>query len=296
MKFTKPATRFAEQIAKLKARGMSIPDEARAEHYLGHLNYYRLTGYWLPFESDHKTHTFKPGTTFDDVLSLYVFDRELRLLVLDAIERVEVSVRTQFAYHLAHRYGAHVLLNEDVFVDAGRHRRLVSDLQSDVAQSGEVFMQHLRDTYSDALPPVWACVEVMSFGQLSKWVAAIKRRIDKNQIAHVYDMDEQNLTSFLHHLAIARNICAHHGRLWNREFGLTFRLPTHRPHKVLAALNTKQPRRLYNTLAMLCHMLDVVSGQHHFRQRLFNLMSTHPMATPSAMGFPSDWQKANFWK
>ena len=109
--FAKPATTHAQQVMLLRQRGMVIDDPAAAAFYLQHLNYYRLGAYWLPFEADHATHSFKPGTKFGDVLNLYVFDRELRLLVLDAIERVEVSVRSQWAYQLAHQHGPHAHLD-----------------------------------------------------------------------------------------------------------------------------------------------------------------------------------------
>ena len=92
--FSKPATTHAQQVELLRERGMVFDDFGTAEFYLEHLNYYRLSAYWLPFEADHKTHRFQPNTRFERVLNLYVFDRELRLLVLDAIERVEVSVRS----------------------------------------------------------------------------------------------------------------------------------------------------------------------------------------------------------
>ena len=82
--FGKPATTHAQQVALLQQRGMVVDDPAAAESYLQHLNYYRLGAYWLPFEADHATHTFRPGTRFADVVNLYVVDRELRLLVLDA--------------------------------------------------------------------------------------------------------------------------------------------------------------------------------------------------------------------
>ncbi|WP_211213343.1 Abi family protein [Kushneria aurantia] len=88
---------------------MQVRDEARAEHYLAHLNYYRLAAYWLPYEADHGSHTFHPGTQFETVLDHYLFDRELRLLMLDAIERIEVSLRGHFAYQLGHRHGPHAL-------------------------------------------------------------------------------------------------------------------------------------------------------------------------------------------
>lgn len=103
--FPKPATTYAEQVSILQQRGIRVDDQASAEFSLQHLNYYRLSAYWLPFEVSHNPHEFHLGTRFDEVLNLYVFDRNLRLLVLDAIERIEVSARSQWAYHLAHRHG-----------------------------------------------------------------------------------------------------------------------------------------------------------------------------------------------
>lgn len=73
--FAKPATTYAQQVAKLQQRGMVVGDHQSAEFYLQHLNYYRLGAYWLPFEADHATHALKPGTRFEDVLNLYVFDQ-----------------------------------------------------------------------------------------------------------------------------------------------------------------------------------------------------------------------------
>ena len=102
--FAKPPKTFAEQVDKLRDHGLNIPDSAKAEFYLSQLNYYRFAAYCLPFEQNHTTHKFRLGISFDDVLNLYIFDRELRLLLLDAIERIEVSLRTQMAYHLSHRY------------------------------------------------------------------------------------------------------------------------------------------------------------------------------------------------
>jgi abortive infection bacteriophage resistance protein len=88
VKFAKPALSIADQIALLRRRGMAVPDAAKAGHYLRHVSYYRLRAYWLPFEQPAETdgdHLFEDGTDFDHVLSLYVFDRHLRLLVMDAI-------------------------------------------------------------------------------------------------------------------------------------------------------------------------------------------------------------------
>jgi abortive infection bacteriophage resistance protein len=107
MKFTKPALSFEAQAQLLASRGLLITDLVSATAFLMHVNYYRLAGYVLPFEIDHASHQIRPGTRFEQVAELYLFDRELRLLVLDAIEKIEVSVRTQWAYHFAHAVGAH---------------------------------------------------------------------------------------------------------------------------------------------------------------------------------------------
>lgn len=83
VKYDKPALTAAQQIEQLAGRGMVFGDPERAAHYLAELNYYRLSGYWLRHEADHATHRFQPGTTFEAVLEDYVFDRGLKLLVLD---------------------------------------------------------------------------------------------------------------------------------------------------------------------------------------------------------------------
>ncbi len=298
MEFNKPPLTFEQQLDRLIERGMVVPDRPEAVHYLGHLNYYRLAAYWLPFEQNHATHAFIPGTGFPDVLDLYVFDRELRLLVLDAIERTEVSIRTGWAYHLANRYGAHAHLERDLFKASRKgwdYDRQFALLQEEVHRSHETFIQHLRKTYDEVLPPVWASVEIMTFGQLSKWYSNLRHGRDRNAIAHTYDLDEVNLTSFLHHLTIVRNICAHHSRLWNREFTFRFKVPNRRPKELLSSFNRSSERKLYNTLVLLAWMMDCTSPNHHWKARLSVLLEQHGIETP-AMGFPEHWQELPIWR
>ncbi|MCG7876040.1 MAG: Abi family protein [Candidatus Thiodiazotropha endolucinida] len=297
MKFNKPPLSFQDQLQQLEQRGLVVTDRLEAEHYLSHLNYYRLAAYLLPFEQDHATHQLQPGTTFDQVLDLYIFDRELRLLMLDAIERVEVSIRTQLAYALAHRHGPHALLDKGLFKAKWRHDRNLDSLQREVGHSREVFICHLRQKYDEPLPPVWAAVEIMTFGQLSKWYANLSSGADRNAVAHTYDMDEINLVSFLHHLSTVRNVCAHHSRLWNREFTFTFKLPRKRPSALVAEMYTggHGVKRLYNTLVLLAYLMDKTCMEHHWKQRLKGLIANHNIDT-SKMGFPADWQTKPIWQ
>jgi len=292
--YTKPALTIDQQITQLRKRGMVISDTSLAEHYLSQINYYRLTAYWLPFESDHTTHTFQHGTSFEQVLDLYIFDRELRLLVLDAIERIEVAIRTSVAFQLGHRYGTHPHLNPDLFKQSWDHVKNVTQLQKDVHQSKEAFIQHLLTTYAEPLPPIWAVVEVMTLGQLSKWYANLKSGADRNLVAHRYDCDEVNLVSFMHHLSTVRNLCAHHSRLWNREFTFTFKLPRQRPQVLLSSFNPKEPRRIYNTLVMSLYLMNRIAPDHHWRNRLLDLLNRHHI-DPARMGFPDNWKIRAIW-
>lgn len=296
MQFNKPATSFQQQIERLQERGLEITDPGAAEHYLSHLNYYRLGAYWLPFEADHNTHQFKDNIQFEQVLDLYVFDRELRLLIMDAIERIEISMRTRWAYHLAHTYGAHAYMDNTLFHKRDIYQRGMDSLQKELRRSHEVFVRHYQEKYAEPeLPPIWAIVEVISLGQLSRWYSNLKRRSDRRTIASCYQLDESVLRSFLHHIAVIRNFCAHHARLWNRVLPFPLKLADH-PQAIAHSLNTDQPRRLYNTLTMLAALMDIVNPSHHWKTRLSELLTTHDDVDINAMGFPEDWQDRPIWK
>lgn len=295
MRFDKSPISYADQVDLLIQRGLSVPDRARAEHYLKQLNYYRLGAYWLPFEDDHGTHTFKAGVCFDDVLNLYIFDREFRLLVMDAIERIEVSVRAAWAYRMAHEHGPHCHLERGLFEPKWRFDANCAKLESEITKSKEVFIRHFRQQYDEPLPPVWALVEVMTFGQLSQWYSNTFRRADRNAVAMQYGgLDERILCSLLHHLSTVRNVCAHHGRLWNREFTVIPKIPSRGDNSLRQSLDAASPRKIYNTLTLMLFLMNVINPGHHWRKRMVDLIVNHGIDV-AAMGFPPDWQDRPLW-
>jgi abortive infection bacteriophage resistance protein len=228
------------------------------------------------------------------VLNLYLFDRELRLLVLDAIERVEVSVRSQWAYQLAHLHGTHAHLDNALASNTHHWQSNLDKLQEEVYRSDETFIKHLRNNYIEALPPVWAVCEVMSLGLLSRWYNNLKPMPTRRAIAAVYRVDEKVLESWLRHLSLVRNTCAHHSRLWNREFTITPLLPRNKPAG-LSAQCRNGSRKLYNTLVILLYFMDTIAPQHHWRARLKDLIARHNVVVTS-MDFPADWQNLPIWQ
>lgn len=300
MSFSKPPLSVDQQIDLLIQRGMAVPDRERARHYLTHINYYRLRAYWLPFEvapAAGHAHGFAAGTNFDTVLNIYVFDRDLRLLLLDAIERVEISLRTTFAQHVSCKYGAFAHDDVNLFRDVVEWSKSQDELLKEYKRSRETFAKHYRATYPELrTPPIWVSCELMTLGHLSRWFENLKQPSDRQKIADHYGVDERILKSFLHHLTIVRNHGAHHGRVWNRRFALRFTPPTKKPKEIASAFNPGEPQLLYNTLTMLVYLLDLLSPHHHWRKELHALLAAHPEIDPAAMGFPAHWREIALWK
>ncbi|KKZ13990.1 MAG: DNA-binding protein [Candidatus Synechococcus spongiarum 15L] len=298
-KFEKPAISISDQVALLKRRGLVVKDVAGAEHCLTLISYYRLRPYWLPFEiraQDDGDHAFREGTTFEDVLTLYRFDQHLRRLVLDGIEPVEVALRAQWAHYMVTTYGPHGYLKEHLYHCATRYGQAVDVLTKQFRHSEDKFAEHYRQTYkSPPLPPAWMAAEVMSFGQLLAWLLNLEHRQDKQAITRPFGLDQSVFTSFCGQLKDVRNICAHHGRLWNRQFEKSIRLPKKKPVELAQAIQGAKQRRLHNTLAILNHLLGIVAPETPWRERVTQLITDCPLADPLRMGFPTDWRIRPPW-
>ena len=299
--FNKTPKTFTEQLEILKSRGMTVSDEQQAIFHLSQVNYYRLGAYWLPFEQTHSPHCFQENTHFEHVWDLYVFDRELRLLVLDAIERIEVAIRTQFAYEIAHRHGAHAFMNQQYFKNTYKWNKLIENLQGEIDRADEVFIDHYKRNYDHPnMPPIWASCEVMSFGHLSKWYQLLAPRHTRKAISGHFDCAEMQFEGLLHHLVYLRNTCAHHSRLWNRKFTKTIAKPRNKPFGLAQQCNfdqtTSADRKLYNSLVFLLYFMDKIAPQHTWRSRLLRLFNTHHNIPKAWMGFPEQWASHPIWQ
>ena len=296
MSCNKPAKTYAEQIAILKSRGLIVTDEPRALHCLEHHNYYRLSAYRFPLTVQGNPDQFLPGITFDDLWNLYHFDRTLRLLVSEAVKRVEISVRSRWSYVLAHIHGAQAYEHAPVFYHPQRHTDALARLDVELARSHEDFIPHYKNKYHMARPPIWAASEVMSFGLLSRFYENIKRNSERKQISTTYGLSPETLESMLQHCAYIRNLCAHHSRLWNRRFTITLHLPRSSPAAVIPNLHPAQDRLIYNTLVLLIHMVGVIEPDAVWPVRLTRHLFTLPPALLPHMGFPADWQQRPLWQ
>ena len=293
--YSKPPLPVEEQLELLKTRGLQISDEERAVRYLQNISYYRLSGYMYTFLKDPATHRYKDNTTFDDIINLYRFDRELRLLLFASIEKIEIAIRAQIVNHYSvNTKDPFWYTNEKYFSDPSKHTDFIGNISSYVNRSNDVFIKHFINTYNESYPPIWVILEILSMGQLSILYNISVKSLSKKTIANYFGVKEPVLANWLHALVYVRNICAHHARLWNKDLCIQVKNPKKTSHKWLTSGNITD-RKIYKVLAIIVYFLDTITPKHTFRKKLKELLIKYPDINITAMGFPKDWQEDPFW-
>lgn len=298
MLYNKPVLRVEKQLELLQERGLVVDNEERAKNYLLNISYYRLSAYSLPFQkSEEGNHNFTEGTTFNDILDLYLFDRELRLLVFDLIERLEIALRTQIIYQYSLTHGAWWYEDPALYNKADFFIRNIKKIDEEISRSSEVFIGHYKSKYSSPeRPPAWMTIEVISMGLLSKIFRNLKMSGAKKAVAaHFAVPNPYILESWMHSLTYVRNVCAHHSRLWNRTLTLKPKLP-----KKLSRPWVKNqdfsPNKLYAFLSCTLYLLKVINPNNRFSRQLKALQEAYPRIDFRNMGFPEGWEQEEFWQ
>lgn len=300
MKYTKPALSFSQQITDLKAKGLEIINEASAENSLSRISFYRLRAYTYPFQDNaDSNHPFIQKLNFDEIISLYNFDRELRILVFDAIERIEIALRTQIIYQFAMSYGSHWQIDPNLYRDIARFTKHIGTLQAEIDRSDETFIEHYCDNYSSPTqPPSWMSLEVASMGTLSKIYQNLKKSPEKEAVANSFGLTQIDIMeNWMFCFSSLRNICAHHGRLWNRRMTALIKLSynTSYPFFDKNEIRRIYQNKLYAVLCAMQYMLNQIEPSNNFKDRLKGLISTIPLGQEREMGFNKDWDKHPFW-
>ena len=298
--YNKPASTIAQLIALLQTRGLVINDIPKAEHFLMHVGYYRLAGYWQIFQNDTVQHIFVPGTTFEQVLELYNFDRELRLNVYDAIERIEISIRNVIVQHMCMAHHPYWFNTPDLAQNEQHFTENVLKIAEELDRSKEEFIIHHNNVYGvEDFPPAWKTMQVLSFGTLSKVYSNISTALpEKNQIARSLGMPNYTyFVSWLQSISILRNLCAHHSRISNRVYDFVPQRLVTAPNPWIRQLppNMHFQRMLYNQLCTVKYLLDRASPGNSFSARLQDLITRHPGVNVRRMGFLDGWTNEPLW-
>ncbi|HEY1742511.1 MAG TPA: Abi family protein [Granulicella sp.] len=288
MRYTKPALSYPDQLALLITRKLDCGDQARALEWLQRIGYYRLSAYFIPFR-DPATDDFRVDVTLDNVVDLYKFDGGLRLLTMQALDRIEVAVRAVITYELAHTLGPFGYADPTNFNPAFDHAGFMRLVTREEKRSSETFISHYRTKYtSENHLPVWMATELISFGTLSQMYANLRKSLRK-QIAKRFDLQAPIFLSWLHALTAIRNVCAHHSRLWNKELSVKPELPN--DWKAQGIDN----RRFYIIALIIQTLLLKISPQARWKERLKAHIDAYPNLDLAQMHFPADWYEQAPW-
>lgn len=290
-----------EHINLLKTRGLIIEDEHIAQKYLSEISYYRLAGYWWSMQDDKEAHTFKPNSAFSNVIALYNFDAELRVLLFGVIEKIEISLRTKLIYHLSHEFDPWWFQNTSIFEDTQALIKTLAGLREEIERSKDTFIKEHKSKYKKDLrfPPAWKTLELTSFGSLSKLYGNLKNNItSKDSIAKEFGaVNHTYLPSWLQSIAQIRNFCAHHSRLWNKNLPGTVKLLSNPPYAWIQDVPKQHEfSRLYVHMAIMRYLLNIIHPNNGFAKDLQALMHKYPNIDPDAMGFKKNWEQEPLWR
>ena len=295
----------AEQVASLKHRGMLL-DETVAFDIFSKVSYFRLKPYWWDMRDLDTEEDFLPHSNFTLVIQRYNFDRELRFILFEAIESIEIALRTKMINNLSQNNGSLWYLNEQLFENRNLFIEHILDLKKEFDRSKDHIAMDFRDTNNwipDEIagdhPDAWIIFEMATFGTLSKIYKNLKHQLPaKSDIANEFGMNfSSDLSNWFESISVFRNIIAHHSRLWN--FRLT-KTPTYpksmREVWIRAGLTQNQKKMPYFTITNMLYLCNVVRPDNHVKSNLKSLFSKYPCVNPNKWGFIDGWDNEPIWK
>jgi abortive infection bacteriophage resistance protein len=284
-------------IPLLKQRGLSIPDEQKAVDYLANIGYFRLSAYFYPLLKDPKTgHLYKDGATFDMALDMYRFDRKLRILLFNEIEKIEVAVRSAMCNWISDALSDVFWMTEPkYFHNPAIFAKTLTLIQSETDKTREDFIVHFQSKYFNSYPPAWMIAEIIPLGVLCNLYNNLTNKTVLKKVAHRFGLPLPVFSSWMLMLANLRNLCGHHARLWNREIPVISHMLNNPVHPWINPSLTDM-KRVYFRICIIKYLLYTVSPNNTFTQKLNSLLAEYPTVDIRAMGFPAAWRTEPLWK
>ncbi|GHT11479.1 CAAX amino protease [Bacteroidia bacterium] len=295
--YSKICTLPQNLIPLLKSRGLMIPDEQKAVSYLTNIGYYRLSAYLHPLLDEPKRdHHYKTGASFDLAMNMYRFDRELRVLLFNEIEKIEVSIRSAMNNWVSDA------LNDVFWMTDARHfsnpivfNKSLALIEAELNRTKEDFIEHFRNKYANPYPPAWMINEIIPMGVLCGIYNNIKSTGIKKKVALQFRVPVPVFSSWILVLANLRNVCCHHNRTWNKNH-LVVPANLHSSSFPWIDSSTTDMKRIYYRICIIKYLLFTVSPKNYFTEKIKSLLTEYPTIDICAMGFPAAWQAEPLWQ
>lgn len=292
----KKALSFEEQINFIKSIPVKIEDEQMARKYLFNISLCHLKTYWLSVPAA------VTDKSFSEIVTLHKFDRKLKLIILEAISHIELSIRAVWIQCLTDEAkncnALSYYKDQSLYCDSDKFQTLQRDMRNAIDKNGKHLPAMKKYFEKDTMPPIWKMSEIISLGLLSRLIAALN---DTKHIAKHYYLEASNFKTILHIFSKIRNICAHHEILWNHTIKKYPKLHKSKKAALLtkAIPNTREQCLLYDIACFCAYFLTIIDKQNSQRWRKIfaNHIIAAPLCAPQAeMGFSPDWQKISLWQ
>lgn len=279
-----PPMKIDEQIENLKEKGLIVKDEEYAKRILNDISYFRLIkAYSLNLKA--KNGNYYEGITFEQIVDLYLLNAGFRQILFPQIEKIEIDLRCKIGNYFAEKYGVLGYLEADNFSDQRYHDIFLQDAEEEVRRNSKTpFVRNFRMNYEGGKLPVYALVEVFSFGTLSKFYKNLLNQ-DKKAVAGMLGVGYTYLESWLESISYVRNICAHYGRLYNAKLTKTPRLYKEYSKKGIAN------NRIFGVLLCMKALRKRDIYWNIFVEQIDALFEKYEDADITTMGFPCDWRE-----
>ena len=285
----------SELVQLLQQRGLSISEWVKAEDYIKHIGYYRLSAYFYPFlETPKNMHRFKPGADFEKVMPLYRFGRTLRVLLFNEIEKIEIAIRQAIVNTVCEAtHDPFWITNFTYFAKGERFTHMMELIDKEYKKSNEDFIKHFKAKYENDYPPAWELIEILPFGVVTRIYENLRDFKVQKKIAREFYLNVPVLKSWLTLITLTRNACCHHSRVWNKMNTIT----TLTMKKMQQNWLLKQPnqQKVYYNLCLVKYFLNVINPANNFRQKLTDLLHQYPTVDIKAMGFTERWETEPLW-
>lgn len=284
LKKQQPPMTIDEQVENLKSIGLIVDDEEYAKKILNDISYFRLVkAYSLNLKP--KNGCYDKQTTFKEIVALYLFNANFRQIIFPEIEKVEINVRCRVANFFAEQYGVLGYLQAENFADENYHAQFLKDINEEIGRNSKApFVRNFRENYEGGNLPIYALVEVFSFGTLSKFYKNMLNK-DKKAIAKSFGVGYTYFESWLESISYVRNICAHYGRIYNAKLSKTPIL--YKEYTQVGIGNN----RIYGVLLCLKHLLKNDVHWNLFVDKIELLFDKYQYVKISTMGFPESWRE-----
>lgn len=284
LKVHQPPMTIDEQVENLKNNGLIVDDEEYAKRILNDVSYFRLVkAYSLNLKP--KNGNYDKKTTFREIVDLYLFNANLRQIIFPEIEKIEVNVRCRIANYFSEQYGVLGYLESKNFVDDVYYKEFMEDIEQEIRRNSKApFVRNFRENYEGGQLPMYALVEVFSFGTLSKFYKNMHNK-DKKEIAKTFGVGYTYIASWLESISYVRNICAHYGRLYNAKMSKS---PMLYNEYTQAGIGNN---RVYGVLLCMKHLLKNDSHWNLFVDKIEMLFDKYQSVQIKTMGFPDNWKE-----